>query len=365
MSDDSNGARTAERVETAIVGAGQAGLSAGYHLARRDLPFVILDAGERVGDAWRKRWDSLRLFTPARHDGLDGMPFPASRHSFPTKDEMADYLEAYATRFELPVQTGARVDRLSRNGNGFVLTAGDRRFEASNVVVAMSNWQRPRRPTFAKELDPSVVQLHSGQYRNPSQLREGRVLVVGAGNSGAEIALELAREHPTLLSGRDTGHVPFRIEGFAARYGLADLVLRGVFHRVLTVRTPMGRKVSRKVLAQGMPLVRTKPSDLAAAGVQRAPRTVGARDGLPLLEDGRVLEVENVVWCTGFDPDFSWIDVPVLEEQEPRHERGIVRDEPGLFFLGLAFLYAASSSMLHGVGRDARRIAEAIAARPR
>ena len=364
MSDDSNGARTADRVETAIVGAGQAGLSAGYHLARRDLPFVILDAGERVGDAWRKRWDSLRLFTPARHDGLDGMPFPASRHSFPTKDEMADYLEAYATRFALPVQTGARVDRLSRNGGGFVLDAGDRRFEADNVVVAMSNWQAPRLPDLAEQLDPSVVQLHSGQYRNPSQLREGRVLVVGAGNSGAEIALELAREHPTVLSGRDTGHVPFRIEGFAARYGLADLVLRGLFHRVLTVRTPMGRNVSRKVLAQGMPLVRTKPSDLAAAGVQRAPRTVGARDGLPLLEDGRVLEVQNVVWCTGFDPDFSWIDVPVLEEQEPRHERGIVRDEPGLFFLGLAFLYAASSSMLHGVGRDARRIAEAIAARP-
>jgi putative flavoprotein involved in K+ transport len=365
MSDDSNGARTAEAVHTVVIGAGQAGLSAGYHLARRELPFVILDAGERIGDAWRKRWDSLRLFTPARHDGLDGMPFPAPRHSFPTKDEMADYLEAYATQLDLPVRTGVRVDRLSRNGSGFVLDAGDQRFEASNVVIAMSNWQRPRQPASAKELDPSIVQLHSGRYRNPSQLREGRVLVVGAGNSGAEIALELARRHPTWLSGRDTGHVPFRIEGFAARYLLADLVLRGVFHRVLTVRTPMGRKVRQKVLAQGMPLVRTRPSELAAAGAQRAPRTVGARDGLPLLEDGRVLEVENVVWCTGFDPDFTWIDLPVLEEQRPRHEHGIVRDEPGLYFLGLAFLYAASSSMLHGVGRDARRIAEAIAARPR
>src|SRR5262245_21757094 len=146
MSGDSNGAPAAEHIETVIVGGGQAGLSAAYQLARRDLPFVILDAGERVGDAWRKRWDSLRLFTPARYDGLDGMPFPAPRHSFPTKDEMADYLEAYATQFDIPVRTGFRVDRLSKNGSGFVLTAGDRRFEASNVVVAMSDWQVPRRP---------------------------------------------------------------------------------------------------------------------------------------------------------------------------------------------------------------------------
>ena len=277
---------------------------------------------------------------------------------------MADYLEAYATRFGLPVQTGVRVDGLSKNGNGFILTAGDRRFEADNVVVAMSNWQRPRQPAFAKELDPSLVQLHSGEYRNPSQLRDGGVLVVGAGNSGAEIALELARDHRTWLSGRDTGHVPFRIEGPAARYLLADLVLRGLFHRVLTVRTPMGRKVRSKVLAHGMPLVRTKPADLHAAGVERVSKTVGVRDGAPLLEDGRVLDVANVVWCTGFDPDHSWIDLPVLDEQAPRHEHGIVGEEPGLYFLGLAFLYAASSSMLHGVGRDARRIAEAIASRP-
>lgn len=365
MSTETNGSERPERVETVVVGAGQAGLSMGYHLRRRGLPFAILDGNERVGDSWRNRWDSLRLFTPARHDGLDGMPFPAARHSFPTKDEMADYLEAYAARFDLPVRTGVRVDSLVRNGGGFIVSGGGRLLEARNVVVAMSNWQAPRRPAFAKEIDPSIVQLHSGEYRNPSQLRDGGVLVVGAGNSGAEIALEVARHHPTWLSGRDTGHVPFRIDGLPARYLLADLVLRGAFHRVLTVRTPMGRKVRSKVLAHGMPLVRTRPEDLVAAGVERAPRTIGTRDGSPLLEDGRVLEVENVVWCTGFDPGFSWINLPVLEEQEPRHERGIVRDEPGLYFLGLAFLYAASSSMLHGVGRDAQRIAGAIATRAR
>jgi putative flavoprotein involved in K+ transport len=359
-----NGTHTREHVDTVVIGGGQAGLSIGYHLARRDLPFVILDANEQIGDSWRNRWDSLRLFTPARHDGLDGMPFPAERHSFPTKDEMAGYLEAYATELELPVRTGVRVDRLSRNGGGFIVASGDRRFEADNVVVAMSNWQRPRRPGFAGELDSAIVQLHSGEYRNPSQLQEGAVLVVGAGNSGAEIALELAPDHSTFLSGRDTGHVPFRIEGTAARYVLADLVLRGAFHHVLTVKTPMGRKVRSKVLAHGMPLIRTKPQELQAAGVKRVAKTVGTRDGLPLLEDGRVCEVANVVWCTGFDPDYSWIDLPVLDELWPKHERGISHDEPGLYFLGLAFLYAASSSMLHGVGRDAQRIAEAIARRP-
>jgi putative flavoprotein involved in K+ transport len=364
MRGATNSVREPERVETVVVGGGQAGLSVGYHLARRGLPFVILDANERIGDSWRSRWDALRLFTPARHDGLDGMSFPASRHSFPTKDEMADYLEAYAARFELPVRTGVRVDRLARNGGPFVVASHDLRFEADNVVVAMSNWQRPRRPAFAKELDPAVVQLHAGEYRNPSQLREGGVLVVGAGNSGAEIALEVARAHPTWLSGRNTGHVPFRIEGVAARLALTDIVLRLAFHRVLTVKTPMGRKVRSKILSHGMPLVRTKPKELVAAGVERVRRTVGVRDGLPLLEDGRVLEVANVLWCTGFAPDFAWIDLPVLGEHGPMHERGIVKDEPGLYFVGLTFLYAASSSMLHGVGRDAKRIAEAIASRP-
>jgi putative flavoprotein involved in K+ transport len=352
-----------ERVETVVVGGGQAGLSVGYHLARHDRSFLILDQGERVGDAWRNRWDSLRLFTPARHNGLDGLPFPAARHSFPTKDEMATYLEEYATRFELPVRTGVRVDRLARADDGFLLTAGERRYAADNVVVAMSNWQRPRRPSFAGDIDPAVVQVNSGEYRNPGQLREGTVLVVGAGNSGAEIALELAGEHETLLSGRDTGHIPFDIEGAAARYVLADLVLRLAFHRVLTVRTPVGRKVRSKVLSHGMPLIRTAPKDLASAGVRRVPRVVGVQDGLPVLEDGHVLEVGNVVWCTGFDPGFSWIDLPVLEQGEPKHERGIAQDVPGLYFVGLAFLYAASSSMLHGVGRDAQRVAGSIAAR--
>ena len=361
------GVREAERVQVVVIGGGQAGLSVGYHLARRGIEFVILEAHERIGDSWRSRWDSLRLFTPARFDGLDGMPFPAPRQAFPTKDEMARYLEDYAARFALPVRTGVKVDRLSRDGDRYLVAAGNRSWEADHVVVAMASYQHPRVPTFARELDPGVIQLHSSEYRNLSQLREGGVLVVGAGNSGSEIALEAARGgHPTWLSGRDTGHIPFRIDGLAARAGLARVVLRILFHRILTTSTPVGRKLRPTVVSRGGPLIRIKPWDLAAAGIHRVPRTVGVRGGLPVLEDQRVLDVTNVVWCTGFHPGFSWIDIPVLERDgEPVHDRGIVPGQSGLYFAGLHFLYAMSSTMIHGVGRDAEHIAETIQARAR
>jgi putative flavoprotein involved in K+ transport len=351
-----------ERVQVVVIGAGQAGLSVGYHLARRGIGFVILEANARVGDSWRERWDSLRLFTTGRLDSLDGMPLPGPGHRFPTKDEMADYLEAYAARFGLPVRTGVRVTSLTRLGDRYLVMAGDQRFEADHVVVAMATYQEPRIPGFAAELATDIVQLHSREYRRPRQLRPGGVLVVGAGNSGAEIALEAVRHgHPTWLSGRDTGKVPFRIETMLSRYVLQPLLLRVIFHRLLTVDTPMGRKVRPKVIATGAPLIRTRPADLLAAGVRRVPRTAGVRDGRPVLEDGTVLDVANVVWCTGFHPGFSWIDLPVLDEHgEPRHERGLLPDEPGLSFVGLHFLYSMSSTMIHGVGRDAERIAKAV-----
>jgi putative flavoprotein involved in K+ transport len=355
--------RELEHIETVVIGGGQAGLSVGYHLMRRDRPFVILDANQRIGDAWRNRWDSLRLFTPGRYNGLAGMPFPGPAHSLPTKDQVADYLEAYAARLELPVQNGIRADRLSRNGDRFVVTAGERRFEADNVVVAMATHQVPRLPGFAPDLDPGVVQLHAGEYRNPSQLQEGGVLVVGAGNSGGEIALEVASGHPTWLAGKESGHVPFRIDGPAARFIFQPLLFRFIGHRVLTVDTPIGRRMRPRLLSHAAPLVRAKPKDLAAAGIERVPRVVGVRDGRPLLEDQGVLEVANVIWCTGFGPDFSWIDLPVLGEQEPLHHRGIVANEPGLYFVGLFFLYAMSSGFLPGVGRDAEHIAKHITSR--
>jgi putative flavoprotein involved in K+ transport len=350
-----------EHVETVVVGGGQAGLSVGYQLARRGLPFVILDAGDRVGDSWRGRWDSLRLFTPARYDGLAGMRFPAPRHSYPTKDAMADYLEAYATRFDLPVRLGARVRHVARNGTGFVVTAGERRLLANNVVVAIGSWQRPRMPLYAARLNRNVVQLHSSAFQNAEQLEDGPVLVVGGGNSGAEIALDVARSgRQVWLSGRDVGHIPIRIDSFAARFVL-PVILRGVFHRLLTVRTPMGRRKRAEVFAHGLPLVRTKPEHLGAAGIERVPRVSDVRDGLPRLEDGRVLDVANIVWCTGFDPGLDWIDIPGVAHDDPVTERGVVPGQPGLYFVGLLFMYSVSSAMIHGLARDARHVAEHIA----
>jgi putative flavoprotein involved in K+ transport len=194
-------------------------------------------------------------------------------------------------------------------------------------------------------------------------LQPGGVLIVGVGNSGAEIALDVAPEHETWVAGRDTGHVPFRIDSLAARLLLFKLVLRVVFHRLLTVRTPMGRMARAKVLHVGGPLVRTKPRDLVAAGIKRVPRVARIENGLPVLEDGRVLDVANVVWCTGFHPGFSWIDLPVFgPDGEPQHHEGVVPSEPGLYFVGLHFLSAMSSVMIHGVGRDAARIADRISA---
>jgi putative flavoprotein involved in K+ transport len=369
VADTATGSHTTERVETLVVGGGQAGLAVGHYLAQRDLPFVILDANERIGDSWHKRWDSLRLFTPARFNALPGMAFPGAPHSFSTKDEVADYLEAYATHFQLPVRTGVRVDRLSRNGSHFVAEAGDRLFEAENVVVAMASHQVPRVPPFARELDPRIVQLNSAEYRNPSQLQEASVLVVGAGNSGAEIAVDVVTKHSTWLAGKQNGHVPFRIEHAPARFVFLPLMFRFIGHRVLTVRTPIGRKMRPKLLSHGAPLVRVKPKDIAAAGIERVSRVVGVKGGLPLLEDDRVLEAANVIWCTGFRPDFSWIDLPVFGDDEdliePIHQRGIVANEPGLYFVGLFFLYAMSSGFLPGVGRDAEYIVKNIASRTR
>jgi putative flavoprotein involved in K+ transport len=364
--DGLNGSGRSERFETVVVGGGQAGLAAGYHLARQGRDFVILDENERTGDNWRNAWDSLRLFTPARVSRLPGMPFPLAPHAFATRDEMAAYLQAYAAHFELPVRNRVSVASLRRAGDGrsgYVVTAGDRRFEASNVVVATGPQHLPLVPDFAGELDPGMTQLHSSEYRNPSQLRPGPVLVVGASHSGPDIALEVAATHPTVLSGPYRGEVPFDIEGRPAR-----MIIRGLWfvaNHVLTVKTPLGRKVRPEVRAHGGPLIRVKAKHLDAAGVEHVEaKTIGVRHGLPVLEGGRVVEAANVIWCTGFRLDFSWIDLPVVgEDGYPLEDRGVVSSAPGLYFLGLPFQRSFGSMLIGGVGRDAAYVAKHIASR--
>ena len=359
-------ARTEEkRIHTVVIGGGQAGLATGYHLARSDVPFLILDASSRVGDAWRCRWDSLRLFTTARFCGLPGMPFPGDPHAFPTKDAMADYLESYAEAFELPVRSDSRVRRVAKDGEDFLVETHEERFRARNVIVAMSTYQKPWCPAFADELDPAIRQVHAAHYRNAEQLRDGSALVVGAANSGTEVALELAASRETFLAGRRVATIPFRIETFLGRHVGVPFVIGFLFHHVLKTSTPIGRKLKPKFLSQGGTVVRVKARDLARAGVERGPRVVGVAGGMPKLADGRVLDVANVVWATGYRPDFSWIDLPVFDDgaKEPRHERGVVTEVPGLYFVGLFFLFAASSGIFRGVGRDAAHVVDRLKAR--
>lgn len=350
-----------ERYETVVVGGGQAGLSVGYYLKKQGRSFVILDAGERVGDGWRNRWDSLKLYSPAFRDGLPGMKFPARGNAYPTKDEMGDYLEAYATRFELPVRSGVAVDALAKEDGRYVARAGAAAFEGENVVVATGVFRKPYVPEFACELDPGITQLHSNDYRNLSQLQEGPVLVVGASHSGSDVAWEAASQHEVILSGKDNGQIPASIESRRGR-----MFFRGLFFvgsHILTVNTPLGRKMRPHVRHGGGPLLRYRRKDLRAAGVERVlARTVAVEDGKPVLDDGRVLDVRNVVWCTGFRPDFSWMRFPfeIGEDGYPVQYRGAVASSPGLYFAGLPFLHSFASMLIAGAARDSERVARHI-----
>jgi putative flavoprotein involved in K+ transport len=357
---------TTQHIQTLIIGAGQAGLSTGYHLRRRGLPFLIVDAADRVGDNWRRQWDTLRLYTPAKYDGLPGLPFPAEPWHYPHKDEVGDYLERYALEFDLPVRMHTRVRRLAPHGDGYRVELDDGTITCDNVVVATGSFGRtPSVPDFADELDPGILQLHSSDYRRPEQLQPGPVLVVGASHSGCDIAYEVAPTHPTVLAGRDCGQIPMRLDSARAHVMFPAIVF--VFRHVLTRRTPMGRKEMDEVRFHGGPAMRVKREDLAARGVQRFEgRVTGTDHGRPRLADGTVLDATNVVWCTGFRQVFDWVDLPIFDDRGwPREYRGVVDESPGLFFCGLSFQFAMSSMVFPGVGRDADHVAGRIAQRVR
>lgn len=363
-----NANREREEIETVIIGAGQAGLSTGYHLQRRGRPFVILDAGARVGDNWRRQWDTLKLYSPAQYDGLPGLPFPAPRWSFPGKDQVADYLESYARHFALPIRLRTRVERVDASGEGnggegFAVTTDRTRYLCRNVVVATGTFGRtPRIPAIATELDPSILQLHSAEYRRPGQLGAGPVLVVGASHSGCDIAYEVAQSRPTILAGRDCGQIPPPLDSRRMR-ALLPVLLFAARH-VLTRRTPVGRKAMAEIRQHGGPMLRVKRADLAERGVERVTSRVESVEGGRPVVDGVPREVGSVVWATGFTQAFDWIHLPILgDDGWPREDRGVVQDAPGLYFCGLSFQYSFSSMLVGGVGRDAAFVAGRIVAR--
>lgn len=359
--------RSVERHEVVVIGAGQAGLAAAYHLAKRGIEFIVLEASPQVGDVWRRRYDSLLLYSPARYDALPGQSFPMARNAFPSGAQMGDYLEAYAAHHRLPVRAAVHVDSLRAAGDagdGYVIGAGQHRYGASQVIVATGAFQRPHVPAFARQLHPRIRQLHSADYRNPGQLAPGPVLVVGLSHSGADIAHEVAAAgHRTIVSGRAHGQLPFSVDSRRAR--IAWPVMRFLASNLLTLRTPIGRRMARKVRAGGGPLLRIRQADLERAGVQRfEARTVGVSVGMPALADGTVLDVANVIWCTGFRPDYGWIDLPVIgEDGWPTQDRGVVEASPGLYFLGIPFLYSFTSMLVLGAGRDAHHVVEWVARR--
>jgi putative flavoprotein involved in K+ transport len=346
-----------EHFQVIVIGGGQAGLATGFHLSRTGLSYIILDDGKRVGDPWRRRWNSLRLFTPARINGLPDAPFPGSPSIYPTKDQVADYMESYAKRFGLPIRLGVKVDTLARQGSQYLATAGASRISADQVVVATGSYAVPRKPSFAGELDPRISQFHSTEYRMPSQFGKGDVLVVGAGNSGAEIALDAAADHRTWLSGRVTGQVPQPVMFSRPMWWIGS--------RVLTKDTPIGRRMAGLVASgRGQPLVRVRPKHLAAAGVERVPKVADVQNGKPRLEDGRVMDVGTVVWSTGFDHSYPWIKLPITDEAgHVEHSRGVSESQPGLYFVGLPFQYRLSSTLIAGVGDDAQYVVDKISAR--
>ena len=347
---------------TVVVGGGQAGLVMAYYLKRAGEDFVVLEGDARIGDVWRRRYDSLRLFSVPRYASLPGWRIPID--GFPTRLEMADYLEQYAARFDLPVHTGVRVEQVKRDGDLFVVQTSEGSYRADRVVVATGVHQLPTTPAFATDLDPSIRQLHSVEYRNPSQFAPGGVLVVGAANSGTDVALDAAAAgHPTWIAGRHPGQVPVDI---GTRRGKVVVpIVMFVFKHVLTLRTPMGRKARAKAMHQGVMLVRNKLADLDAAGVHRLGRIAGIHDGRPMTDEGPVPEVGTVVWCTGSTADHSFLDASAFGADGLLAQRRGVGAIPGLYFLGLEFQFALASGTIQGLDRDARYLMRQLRRAPK
>jgi putative flavoprotein involved in K+ transport len=341
---------------TIVVGGGQAGLAIGYHLSKADDDFVILDAGPAVGESWRNRYDSLTLFTPSQYDSLPGFAFPGKADTYPTKDQVADYLRVYAKQFRLPMRMNTRVTRISRSQSRFILDTTRGTLTAAQVVIGVGTMQCPSVPEYAKELDPAVFQIHSSDYRRPRQLAPGDVLIVGAGNSGVQIAAELAGDRQVYLAiGKRPRCVPQR---FLGRDYLWWLILLGMMDATPD-SWPWGRAIRASNPIVGMMLHRLE----RAGRITCVPRVARTRKKEIVFADGTSREFSNVIWATGFKHDFTWIDAPIFDSfGRLLHHRGVT-SIAGLYFLGLRWLHTGGSGFLGFVGRDAAYLASQMTPR--
>jgi putative flavoprotein involved in K+ transport len=346
-----------ELLDVVVVGGSQAGLAIAWHLAKQNLRFVVLDAAPELGDTWRCRWDSLRLFTPTQYDALPGMPFPGPPDTYPGKDAVAGYLKAYAAAFDLPVRLNSPVTRLSQTDEGFKIHTQREVFNARQVVVATGPFQQPFTPSAAQQLDASVTQLHSAEYRNPRALPDGPVLVVGGGNSGFQIAEELATagRQVDLSIATKMPILPQRLGGKDLFWWLTRLGLLRV-----TVDTRPGRRMSSRDFVIGSSRRR-----LRAAGVRFRPAVARADGRTVRFTDGSSLDAGIVIWATGYRPDYSWIDITgVTRDGKVVHRRGVT-DVPGLYFVGLSWQHTRGSALLGFVNDDAAYLAGRITGRDR
>jgi putative flavoprotein involved in K+ transport len=342
--------------DVVVIGGSQAGLAIGHHLTQRGLRYVILDAGSETGHVWRSRWDSLTLFTPAQYSGLPEMAFPSPNDTYPSKDDVATYLQSYVSAFDLPVRLNAKVTSLTHRDGAYVVATADMEFTASQVVIATGPFQVPFVPPIADEVDEVVFQIHSADYRNPAQLLEGgRVLVVGGGNSGFQIAEELAATRKVDLAvGKRIPSLPQRLLG-------KDLFwwLSGIGFMKVSTDSRLGRKLSKRDV-----LIGSSARRLRRSGVTLRKRLVSVAGRRAVFDDGSEQDVDAIVWATGYRSDFSWIDVPGVGNERGGiiHRRGVA-GAPGLFFIGLTWQHTRGSALIGFVGEDAAFIAGRIGSR--
>ncbi len=339
-----------------VIGAGQAGLTVGYYLQQAGLRFLTVDAAEQVGSAWAQRWESLVLFTPRRYNAMPGLPFDGDPDREPTRDEVIDYLHRYATDLDLPVELKSPVTKLSYGEGRYAAELPGRTILADQVIVATGPFQQPRTPPFASSVAADVYQIHSTGYRRPSDLPPGRVVVVGGGNTGYQIAEELAADHEVVMAvGSRQTPLPLRLLGRQIFWWLTKLGVLGV-----SVESRLGRRLSERET-----LIGSSPRHARRVGITLKPRAVDASGRTVRFADGTETEADAIIWATGYKSDYSWIELPVADDQgRVRHRRGVT-DQPGLYFLGLQWQYTRGSALLGFVSEDASHIAHQVVARNR